>query len=319
MISYGKYRNLSQCSTKRGAISVMALDHRQNLRTAINPSDPSRVGDDQLIEFKRLVVSRLAPAATAVLLDAQYGAAHCIASRDLPGTTGLLVAAEATGYTGDPTARSSQVLPGWSMVKASALGANAVKLLAYYHPQSPTAGYIEELVAKVAADCTAVGLPLFLEPLSYTLDPAVKKLTPTERHQVVIETAKRLTAIPGVDILKAEFPLDIDAVKDEHAWADACAELSAASRVPWVLLSASAAFDTFLRMVTVACQQGASGVAVGRAVWQEAPKLTGEQRVKFIEQVAVPRMQRVTALCEALAKPWMDFHPVEEPKTDWYL
>jgi hypothetical protein len=30
MLPYGKYRNLSQCSTKRGAISVMALDHRQN-------------------------------------------------------------------------------------------------------------------------------------------------------------------------------------------------------------------------------------------------------------------------------------------------
>jgi tagatose 1,6-diphosphate aldolase len=319
MLPYGKYRNLSQCSTKRGAISVMALDHRQNLRAAINPTDPSQVNDSQLIEFKRLVVSRLAPVATAVLLDAQYGAAHCIASRDLPGTTGLLVAAEATGYTGDPTARTSRILAGWSMTKASGLGANAVKLLAYYHPQSPTAGQLEELIRQVAEDCNAVGLPLFLEPLSYSLDPSSKKLAPQERCQVVIETARRLTAIPGVDILKAEFPLDIDAVQDEHAWADACAQLSAASQAPWVLLSASANYETFLRMVTVACQHGASGVAVGRAVWQEAPKLTGAERVKFIEQVAVPRMQRITALCDALAKPWMDFYPLDEPKTDWYL
>ena len=44
-----------------------------------------------------------------------------------------------------------------------------------------------------------------------------------------------MTAL-GADILKAEFPYDVS-VMDRAAWADACAELDAASAVPWVLLA----------------------------------------------------------------------------------
>ena len=75
---------------------------------------------------------------------------------------------------------------------------------------------------------------------------------------------------------------------DESSWAESCSELTAASSVPWVLLSASAEFDTFLRMVRVACQQGCTGVAVGRAVWQESTGLTGADRQQFLQDVAQP-------------------------------
>ena len=49
------------------------------------------------------------------------------------------------------------------------------------------------------------------------------KLGGEARRRVVIETARRLTAIGG-DILKAEFPYD-PAVMDRGRWRDACAEL----------------------------------------------------------------------------------------------
>lgn len=316
-LSIGKFRNLQQCSTASKALSVLALDHRNNLRSAMNPADPKAVSSADLIEFKQQIVSVLSPAASAVLLDPQYGAAQCIAAGALASTTGLVCAVEASGYTGDPTARSSAVLPGFSVAKTSRMGANAAKLLVYYHPDSPTAADIEALVRQVAADCSAADIPLFLEPLSYSPDPAKKKLSPAERRWIVLETARRLT-VPGVDVLKAEFPLDASAEPDEAAWALACAELSAASRAPWVLLSASVNYETYLRQVTIACQQGASGVAVGRAVWQEAPLLAGEARLDFLRSLALPRMQRITALCNALARPWTDFYHLPEPPVNWY-
>lgn len=99
-----------------------------------------------------------------------------MASGALPGHIGLMVAAEATGYTGDPTARQSQILPGWNVAKAKRIGASAVKLLVYYHPDAPTARDIEAFVGRVAEDCAASDLPLCVEPLSYSLDPARKKL-----------------------------------------------------------------------------------------------------------------------------------------------
>lgn len=316
-LSIGKIRGLQQCATPHGAIAVLALDHRNNLRAALNPTDPSAVSSAEMSAFKTEVIRALAPHASAALLDPQVGAAQCIAAGALPGTTGLVVAVEATGYTGDPGARKSQVLPGWSVSRVRRMGGSAVKLLVYYHPDAPTAAENEALVREVAESCREADIPLFLEPLSYSPDPAVKKLSPAERRRVVIETARRLV-VPGVDVLKAEFPLDIKAEPDEKMWAEACAELSAASPAPWVLLSASVDYATFLRQVVVACQSGASGVAVGRAVWQEAPTLSGTERSAFLREIAAPRMARVTELVDALAKPWTDFYQSAPVDDAWY-
>ncbi len=134
----------------------------------------------------------------------------------------------------------------------------------------------------------------------------------------MLELACRLT-LPGVDIFKAEFPLDISAVKDEKEWATACGELTAASNAPWVLLSASIPYETFLRQVTIACQNGASGVAVGRAVWQEATSLEGYARQQFIAGQARERMARITALCDALAKPWTEVYTSPMIDDTWYI
>lgn len=316
-LSIGKIRSLQQCSTPQGAIAVLALDHRRNLRQMLNPSAPDTISADQLTGFKQQVVGALAPAATAVLLDAEFGAAQCVASGKLPGNTGLLVSLEATGYTGDPSARRSRLMPGWGVAKAKRMGASGVKLLVYYHPDTDIKPEIEDLVRQTAQDCRDQDIPLFLEPLSYSPDPGKKKLSPNERRYVVIETARRLTALGG-DVLKAEFPVDYQVDADEQTWAEACAELTAASRVPWVLLSASAEFDTFVRLVTVACQQGCTGVAVGRAVWQEATGLMVAEREQFLQQVARPRMEQVTALCAQLARPWTACYTPAAVDTRWF-
>lgn len=316
-ITIGKYRHLQQCATRRGALAVLALDHRGNLRQLLHPENPAGTTSQEIVAFKRSLVRSLSPAASAVLLDPQFSAAQCIASGDLPGQTGLIVAVEASGYSGDTTARSSQVLPGWSVAQTKRLGASAVKLLVYYHPDSPTAHEIEDLVQTVSASCTEQDIPLFLETLSYSLDPERKKLSPNERRYVVIETARRLTPLGG-DVLKAEFPLDAQAMTDENAWQEACAELSQASRIPWVLLSASVDYETFLRQVTAACKAGASGVAVGRAVWREATEVPPETRQEFLDVTARERMRRITALVDALARPWTDFYTPPEITPEWF-
>lgn len=316
-LSLGKYRLLQQCSTTNGALAVFALDHRNNLRHALGGDNPDSVSDKDMLEFKQQVISVLAPASSAVLLDPEFGAGNCIASGVLPGTVGLLTAVEETGYMGDPTARQGQLLQGWSVAKARRMGATGIKILVYYHPESPTAAETEAMVRQVAADCAEYEIPLFVEPLSYSPYPDVKKLSPQERYEVVIETARRLTPM-GMDILKAEFPLDITAEPDENRWLEACEALTKASVVPWVLLSASVAFETYLRQVVVACHAGASGVAVGRAVWQEATNLKGDERIAFLRDVAFRRMQRTTEVCDALGRPWGDMLTPPAVEGKWY-
>jgi tagatose 1,6-diphosphate aldolase len=309
-ISIGKLRGLQQISSRRGTITALALDHRQNLRKA----NPAFVNDEELSRFKLEVVSALASEATAVLLDPEVSAAQAIAQYAIPKEIGLVVALESTGYTGDALARQAQIIPGWSVEKAKRMGASAVKLLVYYHPDSSTANEIESFVGQVAEDCARHDLLLMLEPLSYSLD-ASRKLTSEQKRYVVVETAKRLTPL-GADILKAEFPLDTTET-DQNIWKDACEEISSASCVPWILLSAAVDYETYLRQVTVACSAGANGIAVGRAVWQEAISMSGLERNEFLKQRARQRLARLTSLCEALAKPYTNFYMADAP-FDWY-
>ena len=309
-ISIGKLRGLQQISSSNGTFTALALDHRQNLRKA----NPAFADDQELSRFKLDVTSALAPEATAVLLDPEVSAAQAVAERAIPNHVGLVVAVESTGYTGEATARRAQIIPGWSVEKAKRMGASAIKLLVYYHPDSPTAKEIEDFTSKVAADCKQHDLVLMLEPLSYSLDEN-KKLTSAEKRYVVLKTAERLTAL-GVDVLKAEFPFNITEI-DESRWMEACTEISSASSVPWILLSAAVDYDTFVRQVAVACRAGASGIAVGRAVWQEAVSMSGEERSEFLQKIARPRISRLTSLCRELARPYTDFYSANAP-FDWY-
>ncbi len=311
MLSIGKLRGLQQCASSHGTFTCLALDHRQNLRKA----NAAFLDNAALSRFKLDVVSSLADLSTAVLLDPEVSVAQAIAVGSLPGKTAFVVAVESTGYGGAPTARQSQVLPGWSVEKAKRMGASMVKLLVYYHPDSPTAADIEAFVRQVADECTRLDIGLMLEPLSYSLKME-QKLSSAEKRYVVAETARRLV-IPGVDVLKAEFPLDVAADPDERLWVAACTEISAASPAPWIVLSAGVSFETYLRQVEIACRAGASGSAVGRAVWQEAIGLDGEQRLEFLRTTGRERMAQLAALCSELGRPFSDFHTAEAP-FDWY-
>jgi len=308
-ISIGKMRGLQQISSSRGTFTALALDHRQNLRKA----NPVFNSDEELSYFKSDVVSSLADCSTAVLLDPEVSAAQTIAGMVLPGNVGLVVALESTGYTGEAIDRRSQIVPGWSVEKCKRMGASAIKLLVYYHPDANSASEIEDFILMVADDCRKYDLAMMLEPLSYSLDDTV--LTSSTKRAVVVETARRLSVL-NIDLLKIEFPLD-KSDRDESHWLAACQEVSAVSVTPWILLSAAVDYETYLRQVITACNAGASGIAVGRAVWQEAVNLPPLERNEFLRTTARLRLSRLSSLCFSLARPFTDFYSATAP-FDWY-
>jgi tagatose 1,6-diphosphate aldolase len=79
-ITIGKLRGLQQISSRRGTITALALDHRQNLRRA----NPTFQTDEELSRFKVSVTSLLAKCATVVLLDPEVSAAQAIAQQAIP-------------------------------------------------------------------------------------------------------------------------------------------------------------------------------------------------------------------------------------------
>jgi tagatose-1,6-bisphosphate aldolase len=121
-----------------------------------------------------------------------------------------------------------------------------------------------------------------------------------------------------VDILKAEFPLDIQKYPEIGKWKEACETLTKTSCAPWILLSASVDFEVFLQQVSAACMGGASGVAVGRAVWKEATDLKGTERIHFLKDVAAPRMRQVRDLVNALGIPWTSCYQTADIDENWF-
>lgn len=315
----GALRGIGSCASGHGTFTVLALDHRQNLRKELRPDAPASVTYDETVEFERAVVRALAPVATGTLLDLEIGAAQCITDGSIPARAGLIVAIEATGYLGPSTARASWVLDGWSVEKAKRMGASAANLLVYYHPDAQNAQDQERFVADVAGACWAMDLALFVEPLSYSLVERVR-LVGEARRDVVIETARRLTPLGG-DVPKAESRYD-RSVTDPARWAEACAVLDAASVLPWVLLSGGVDDGTFEAQVGVACRAGASGVLVGRSVWADAATMELRARDDFLATTGRERLRRLVDVVDDLGRPWHErstrLTTAPAPGEGWY-
>ena len=158
-----------------------------------------------------------------------------------------------------------------------------------------------------------------MEPISFSLDEG-QKLTGETRRRVVVETARRLIPIGG-DVLKAEFPYD-PSVTDRGRWRAACAELDAASTLPWVLLSGGVDEATFEAQVETACGAGASGVLVGRSVWAEAATMAPDARDDFLATTGRERLSRLVDLVDAFGRPWHErpnrLTAAPTPGDGWY-
>ena len=280
-LTVGKRRGLRQCSDRRGTLSLLALDHRNNLRKALRPEAPAEVADGELTAFKREAVAALAEAATAVLLDPEFGAAQMHRERQ----PCRAIAASSSPWRGrdtaaDPHARESRILADWSVAKIRRMGASAAKLLVYYHPEASTARQIEQLVREVARRMRARGPPARARAAGRTTPiPRADKLSPESRRRAILETARRLVG-PGRGRPQGGISGRLRGRGGVARRVSRSSPPRAAA--PWILLSAAADFETFLRQTEAACRAGASGVAVGRAVWNEAARLAGAERAAFL-------------------------------------
>jgi tagatose 1,6-diphosphate aldolase len=144
-LTIGKWRGLQQISNEDNIFTIVALDHRGSLKRAMNPANPDTITYQHVVDFKLDVTRALARHGSALLVDSTYGAPNVIASSALPGTTGLVVTLEASGYDGESQARRNILDSDWTVEKIKRMGGSAVKLLLYYHPQSEAAAFQEDI------------------------------------------------------------------------------------------------------------------------------------------------------------------------------
>jgi tagatose-1,6-bisphosphate aldolase len=239
----------------------------------------------------------------------------------MSGKSGLMMSLEKSGYTGDSTYRKPDFMDTWTPEKIRKMGANSIKLLVYYNPQATAlADELDELVRGVIADCHAWDLPVFLEPMSYSVDASIKKESAAfaeQRADIIVETARRLSKT-GADVLKMEFPLDLKYNKDHAEWRRQCERLSSVATVPWVLLSAGVDFEEFVPQVVIACESGASGFLAGRAIWKEGATMTQAERSAFLDGMATDRLRRLIDIAAEKSRPWTDFYSSQASSETWY-
>lgn len=309
-LSVGKYRALQKASTRDGIFCIVAIDHQDALRRAINPDTPTKVTDDELIDFKLDVLKALKSQITGVLLDPLYGLPKAI-ERNLAPNIGLLVELEKADYHMNPLPLDVEIDPDWSVSKIKRLGADGVKLFFYYNPDNEEHSENQDTVVRqIAEECTIQDIPFYAEPIIY--QPY------TSKREAVVESARR-TAQNGADILKLEFPVNVQQEQDERNWFEACQEITSSITTPWVLLSAGVDFETFTRQLKIACQAGASGFIVGRALWGDVTSIKSpDERIHWLKTRGRKRLHLLNAIANLYGRSWHTCSISPELDTHWF-
>jgi tagatose 1,6-diphosphate aldolase len=307
----GKLYGLQQISNPDGTLTMLAIDQnnsivrmaRKYLAAQGEDRDPTY---EEVVEYKLELTREIAPAASAVLLDAVYGAWNAVASFALPRTTGLLVRVEESGAARNPHGGYvGRVEPGWGVEKIKQMGAHAVKLLVQYEPSEPDSAEHQFALARDIYDaCQWHDILFLLETTSFQFpgEDKTAKSYLDRKAQTVIESARHLSGL--CDIYKAEFPGTLGHESDAQL-RDNLKELNAACKRPWVLLSAGVDFDAYRKQVEMAVEAGASGVLGGRAFWKEYfEQPSPEAMTEFCRGEARSRVSAIDSLVRVRATPW---------------
>ncbi len=331
----GKRWRLRRLVDAQGFFSMVAIDQRPPIFAQLGRALGLAAQDvpfDQILAAKRQLATAFAPQASAMLVDPNWG--YPAAADVLNPAAGLLLTLEDHRTTTD---KRSHSIADWSVDKIRALGGDAVKLLAWYHPRAPQAvrEHQQAWVQQVGEDCARCGLPFVLELLLYPLHEKDASSTTTayiedaaKHSDDVLHSVQTFADMRyRVDLFKLESPIlaaqvpALDAEQPPAALdanqppaavdAEACRRAFAALHLacggrPWVMLSAGASFEHFERVVGHAARAGAAGFLAGRALWSDALALWPDQAAvaRHLQQVGVPRLQHLRALLGREGRPW---------------
>ncbi len=329
-ITRGKFDGLNACADERGVIAALAVDHRGNLMQAIAGSRGTggQATAADMLAFKTAVTKVLTPYASAILLDPEYGLG-AISSR-APGT-GVMLAYEKSGYDVSTKGRLPDLLPEWSVRRLVEADAQAIKILLYYNPsdEAQINSIKQAYVERIGAECAALDVPFFLEPLVY--DDALgdeKGLAFARKKPAYVAHAMKEFSKPryGVDVLKVEMPVNPAFIAGTRAFSGEGMAYSrqeaiehfrnAASTAarPFIYLSAGSTDEVFGDMLELAAEAGVkfSGVLCGRATWQEGIAVYAREGLtaleRWLEDRGVQNIQAINNVLAHGATPWWEVY-----------
>jgi tagatose 1,6-diphosphate aldolase len=326
----GKFEGINACADRCGVIAALAVDHRGNLLQEIVRSRGKNgiASAVDLLAFKTAVTKTLTPYASAILLDPEYGLG-AIASHS-PGS-GVMLAYEKSGYDFNTKGRLPDLLPEWNVRRLIAVGAQAIKILLYYNPfDDPKINVVKQVyIERIGAECTALDVPFFLEPLVYDdlLGDERGLAFARKKPEYVAHTMQEFSKPHyGVDVLKVEVPVNPAFMAGSSAFTgdgvayslqEAIGHLrnaASATSIPFIFLSAGVTNEVFCEMLELTAEAGVkfAGVLCGRATWQGGISVYANEGIAALERwLAEFGMQKIQAINNVLsrcAKSWWDVY-----------
>ena len=316
-----KFDNLQRCARPSGVIAALAVDQRGSLRKMLGGAEGREISDEQMSEFKAVVSETLTPYASAVLLDPEFGAE---AAHKRDAASGLLASYERSGYDNTQAGRLPDLEPLWSVRRLDEFGATAVKLLVYYNPFEGDAvnDVKHAFVERVGAECEAVGLPLFLEPVTYDdALPDGAAFGEKQPEYVKATIAEFSKARYGVDVLKVELTVSGNfvsglgtepkaAIFTREEAAKHLQEAGSLAEKPFIYLSAGVDMNVFAEMLELAGESGVpySGVLCGRATWKSGVGVYAQggkdALAAHLRESGVANIEMLNKVVEQYGRPW---------------
>lgn len=322
-LTKNKMEAMKRLSDENGIIGALAIDQRGSLKKMINCASSQNIGDQEIINFKKLVSKELTKYASSILLDPEYGLQ---AAKVRDEHSGLLLAYEKTGYDATKPGRLPDLLDEWSVKRLKEAGADAVKFLLYYDvDEDKEINDIKHaFVERIGSECVADDIPFFLELVSYDAnieDTKSKEYARIKPHKVIEMMKEFSKPRYNVDVLKVEVPVNMNYVEgyaeNEFVYTLEQAkkyfkEQSEATDLPYIYLSAGVSANLFQETLELAYQAGArfNGVLCGRATWKDGVQTFAEKGEKAGDEWLLKEgKENITSLNDVLkkrAKSWFD-------------
>ena len=260
-----EHRRGAEALYKDGAMTMLALDQRGSMRTILAAGgDESRISDAAISAFKKTATTVLAPLASAVLLDLEFGR-DAIAA--LPKHIPLILSGDKFDQPAGQPVSGSVVDPAVTVETIRGVGATALKYLVIWK-EGEIAGARGEQVGRFMELARSAGVISLLEPIVRTRSG--EPFATAQAHGEAVLAAAREFGAFGPTVYKAEVPGyrrgDLGAVLGFSR------QLTALLDCPWVVLSSGVDAADFPEAVRLAVAGGASGFLAGRAIWADAAR-----------------------------------------------
>jgi tagatose-1,6-bisphosphate aldolase len=263
---------------QNGFIKIVALDHRDSLKKILP--------ENEIVEFKSLCVEAFGPFVTAVLLDPEYLGKIGIGAVPQKGhystiAVPFLASLEKSGYLDTSDGRVTEVYGDYfDATVAKRIGAVATKILVYFNSEAPSRNRQVVVAKKAYEESQQANIPLLLEIVTYPFKNKV--------YSESLEISRALSLLSDYgDVLKLNYCDDLETLS----------ELNHLGK-PWVLLSRGKPFVEYKKLLVKAKEiGGATGFAVGRALWQEIGDLKSwKKKGDFIKDTAVSRLKELVEI-----------------------